>query len=212
MFIVSCGIRESLTLLYSNLRNKIMANPVTYPGARLAGLQIDLLEKLRKGVLSEDQLELFLRKKNPFENLFDEAAYFKDRPGLCVDPDLERFVGFTIKPARGLVSLTSYTLERDTTEADIFGTSGSAKRAEVIAGVVDLSQIAALIDLQSGGAQGKLLSDGRANFFAVIGKNGVPFVVGVSWFADNREWCVLCLPWREQDVWNEGRRVFSNLL
>lgn len=189
-----------------------MANPVTYPGARLAGLQIDLLEKLRKGVLSEDQLELFLRKKNPFENLFDEAAYFKDRPGLYVDPDLERFVGFTTKPARGLESLTSYKPERNTSEADIFGMPGSPRHAEVMAGATGLSQIATLINLQPGGIAGKLLNNGRANLFAVIGKNGGLYVVRVLWYADRRGWYVFCFPWFGQGVWGGGRQVFSNKL
>lgn len=43
-----------------------MRNIGTLPGERLAGLSADLFHKLQKGVLSEDELALFVQRKNPF--------------------------------------------------------------------------------------------------------------------------------------------------
>ncbi len=43
-----------------------MAQAVTNPGLRLAGLIADLGHKLQSGNLTEEQLALFLKKKNPF--------------------------------------------------------------------------------------------------------------------------------------------------
>jgi hypothetical protein len=44
-----------------------MANTVTNPGVRLAGLIADLGHKLKVGNISEEELSLFLKRKNPFE-------------------------------------------------------------------------------------------------------------------------------------------------
>ncbi len=43
-----------------------MANAVILPGERLAGLQVDLLQKLRSGHRNLDELDLFLQGRNPF--------------------------------------------------------------------------------------------------------------------------------------------------
>jgi len=43
-----------------------MANAVILPGERLAGLQVDMLQKLRSGHRNLDELDLFLQGKNPF--------------------------------------------------------------------------------------------------------------------------------------------------
>ena len=43
-----------------------MANAVILPGERLAGLQVDMLQKFRSGVRNLDELDLFLQGKNPF--------------------------------------------------------------------------------------------------------------------------------------------------
>lgn len=45
-----------------------MANAVNLPGNRLAGLNIDLMQKLKTGVRTLDELALFLQGKNPFGN------------------------------------------------------------------------------------------------------------------------------------------------
>lgn len=44
-----------------------MANAVTLPGERLAGLSADLFHKLQAGSLTLDELALFTQRKNPFE-------------------------------------------------------------------------------------------------------------------------------------------------
>lgn len=43
-----------------------MADTVNLPGARLAGLSIDLLAKLKGGNLTLDELAAFLKRQNPF--------------------------------------------------------------------------------------------------------------------------------------------------
>ncbi len=48
-------------------QEKTMANAVILPGERLAGLQVDMLQKFRSGVRTLDELDMFLQGKNPFE-------------------------------------------------------------------------------------------------------------------------------------------------
>ena len=43
-----------------------MTNIGTLPGKRLAGLSADLFHKLQSGTLTEDELALFVQRKNPF--------------------------------------------------------------------------------------------------------------------------------------------------
>ena len=43
-----------------------MANTVTNPGARLAGLIADLMMKIKGGSISEDELALFCKRQSPF--------------------------------------------------------------------------------------------------------------------------------------------------
>ena len=85
-----------------------MANAVSLPGERLAGMQIDLLQKLRQDVRTLDELNLFLQGKNPFEKTLVTAAAAAiinpretlfTRDGLWIDPDLEKFVGLDSCPA-----------------------------------------------------------------------------------------------------------------
>lgn len=61
-------------------KGTIMAQAVTNPGARLAGLFADLGHKLQKGVVTEDQLALFLKKQNPFQEVRTEQANFLTVP------------------------------------------------------------------------------------------------------------------------------------
>jgi hypothetical protein len=63
--------------------------------------------------------------------------------------------------------------------------------------------IEAMIKDQWGGKEGKLLTSGYANLFYLSS-----CVVGVSWSADYRGWCVNA--WRRDDSkWRAGRQVFS---
>lgn len=46
-----------------------MANAVILPGERLAGLSADLFHKVQKGNITLDELDHFLKRKNPFETV-----------------------------------------------------------------------------------------------------------------------------------------------
>ncbi len=46
-----------------------MANAVILPGARLAGLSADLFHKVQKGNITLDELDHFLKRKNPLETV-----------------------------------------------------------------------------------------------------------------------------------------------
>lgn len=53
-----------------------------------------------------------------------------------------------------------------------------------------LKDIAGFIEAQWNGKSGLLLSNGYANIFYVLGKNGQIFVMNVSWISDDRGWNV----------------------
>jgi hypothetical protein len=61
-----------------------MANAVTLPGERLAGLSADLFHKLQAGSITLDEFALFNQRKNPFEVA---AVTASDTFRLTVDYD-----------------------------------------------------------------------------------------------------------------------------
>ncbi len=64
-----------------------MANAVTLPGERLAGLWEDLACKIRKGGITLDELALFNQRKNPFEHVTPTPNTFPLTIPLTIDYD-----------------------------------------------------------------------------------------------------------------------------
>lgn len=70
--------------------------------------------------------------------------------------------------------------------------------------------IAGFIEAQTSGEKGFLLTNGYANVFYVLGKNGQIVAVSVRWSSDNRAWYVHDYGLGEGCEWNEeGCRVLS---
>lgn len=149
------------------------------------------------------------RKSKQSTKTFDEAAYYQTRPGLWVDADLKRYVGLQKRATRGATALKKpRVLAKNESEPTMFGQPGSDQYAQTLANAVDLGQIAGKIEAQKNGEDGELLTDGRANIFPVRGLDGTLHVVHVNRF--DGEWRVRCNPFRPDNVWGAGRRVFSN--
>lgn len=70
-----------------------------------------------------------------------------------------------------------------------------------------LEDIAGLIVAQSGGQSGFLLTNGCANIFYALGKNGEVFAVDVYWYSDNRHWRVDVWKLDGHGEWDAGRQV-----
>ena len=95
---------------------------------------------------------------------------------------------------------------------DYFDLEKSYPDREIEQKPVSLSTVRSLIEMQSNGEAGQLLTNGRANLFYVVGKNEELFVVNVSLDTDDREWGVNA--WRRGGYgrWPAGYRVFRNTL
>lgn len=199
-----------------------MAQTVTNPGARLAGLFADLGHKLKAGKISEEELVLFLKRRNPFQKAvngvvkdpaatFVTAEYFTTRPGLWVSDEFMSRITSAYPEAlvpRGLEGVESFDLESNLSDQDILSQMGG--EVEVRKCAVTPDQIVALIDLQPNGKPGKLLSNGYTNLFYVVGVGGTLFVVDVRWNAGLHEWNVSVCRLGEVGGWGASDRVFRN--
>ncbi len=77
-----------------------MANTVTNPGARLAGLTADLMMKIKNGSITEDELALFCKRQNPFLEVSEAQGF------MIVDSNLT----FAKRIARGCYDQTNSDL------------------------------------------------------------------------------------------------------
>ncbi len=71
----------------------------TLPGDRLAGLLIDLIEKIRKGAITLDELALFTQRKNPFEAK-NVAAHSSDSGMFPISVDYSQSLADMIKAGK----------------------------------------------------------------------------------------------------------------
>ena len=144
---------------------------------------------------------------------FLTANYFVTRTGLWVDSNFtSRITSAYNDPIvqRGLDGIESFDLMNNSSDKVILARSEMGGEENVRKYAFTPDQIAAMIDLQPEGAAGKLLTNGYANLFYVVGGGGVLFVVGVLWFAGARRWRVSAWELGEYGVWHAGSRVFRN--
>ena len=185
-----------------------MANAVNLPGNRLAGLITDLMQKIRDGVRTLDELALFLQGKNPFEKTV-LAQYFATRKGLYVNESFARKI-LPFAKAEGLADITkvSYVnLPKNMNDSEIIAQHlGGIEEAKKNA--LTLNQVRTFLDNQWNGEDGPLLVDGCADIFYVLGVEGVLFAVGAGRRGGRWDMCGWTLG--ERGRWGAGRRVFRN--
>lgn len=139
-----------------------------------------------------------------FERGFDPDEFFKTRKGLWVsEAFIDRILSVAEKVMEGKWSeLKSWDLRKRATDTEV--------RAELPENhLVELWQIAKLIEGQPYGEKGPLLTNGYANLFYVKGKGGQVFVVFVLWDADYGWWRVHAWRLGGRGWWHAGYRVFS---
>lgn len=144
---------------------------------------------------------------------FVTSAYFVTRPGLWVSDDFASRITSAYPKAlihRGLEGVESFDLANVSYDHQIIARSEIGGEENMRKHAFTPDQIAALIDLQPEGSPGKLLSNGYANLFYVVGKSEVLFVVSVYWTTGGREWSVSAWELGENGRWNAGFRVFRN--
>ncbi|MBP6888802.1 MAG: hypothetical protein KBC21_03815 [Candidatus Pacebacteria bacterium] len=197
--------------------------------AKLAGLQIDLLQKMRQGKIGMNHLEWFIRLKPDMRealmrgeyelkpiaqatgDTFDSAKYFVTRDGLYVWPEfaqriLPAYQGLI--PKRGIEGVHSVDLPRNMYDREIVAEYlGGEEEARKHAFTPD--QVADLIDTQKGGKAGVLLNNGYANLLYMIGVCDVLFPVSVDWRSVNSCWHVRAYQF-DDARWRAGLRVLRN--
>jgi hypothetical protein len=91
----SAGAKRIPVLVVQH-QEKNMANAVILPGERLAGLQVDMLQKLRSGKRTLDELTTFLQGKNPFAlecNKHGHITIIVTGTNLTGAQEVERLIG-----------------------------------------------------------------------------------------------------------------------
>jgi hypothetical protein len=182
-----------------------MANAVNLPGEHLAGLIVDLLQKLKARVRTLDELALFLQGKNPFSL----AGYFCTRDGLYVyESFTKRVLPFAKETDTAVIDNCDYVgLRRNMSDTDIINTYlGGMEEAKKNA--FTLPQVRTYLDNQWNGEEEPLLTNGYANIFHVLGEGDVLFAVRV--YRDCGRWNLR--DWRldEEHDWPVGVRIFLN--
>jgi hypothetical protein len=145
--------------------------------------------------------------------VFDSSEYFVTRPGLIyVWPEFaSRILPAYPKaiPKRGLKGVDFVDLPRNMYDSEIITEYlGGEEEARKHAFIPD--QIAMAIDEQKNGESGRMLNNGYANIFYMIGVNGVLFAVYVFWNSDDRWWYVIAFKLGEGGRWYVGNRIFRN--
>ncbi len=182
-----------------------MANAVNLPGERLAGLIIDLMQKLKAGVRTLDELALFLQGKNPFSL----ASYFRTRKGLYVyEPFAERILPFAKESDTADIGRCDYVDQpKDMSDTDIIKTYLSGM-VEAKKNASTLAQLRTFLDNQWNGEEGSLLVNGYANIFYCLGEDGNLFAVNAALIGG--EWEVDGWGFDENGAWVAGNRIFRN--
>jgi hypothetical protein len=176
-------------------------------------LSMGELNALVKICGGEDSVRAILSGKvhvQLIESSRELAEFFTNRPGLWVDIDLERCVGFANRKPHRTAALKRRTLSFNKSETQLFGAKGTKKHALSLENATDLGQIKELIEAQEGGIAGVLLNNGEANIFTVIGRNGELYCVIVRWIAGVSKWFVFCFLFGTAYASTAGSQVFSN--
>lgn len=194
-----------------------MALKTVIGGSSISASQLkEMFDQVANGTLNGVHMQAFIEHRNPFagggaENLFNPHLYFKTRQGLWVsDSFINRILSGQKEsmPYRGLEGVTSYMLERNMHDKNIIDELLGGME-EVRKHAFTLDQVAAIIDLQPNGKDGKLLNNGYTNIFYVL-VNEVLFAVRVHWDSDYREWGVCGWRLGVGGRWYAGNQVFRN--
>lgn len=144
---------------------------------------------------------------------FTTSFFFHTRPGLWVSDDFTSRITLAypnLIVRRGLVGIESFDLTNNLLDKTILARSEMGGEENVRKHAFTPDQICDLMTLQPEGSAGKLLTNGFANLFYVVGKDEVLFVLFVGWDADNRRWRVVAWKLGENGIWHAGCRVFRN--
>ncbi len=165
------------------------------------------------GGQSMESFHGFEAKSRVSATAFVTASYFVTKPGLWVHSDFTSRITAAYPEAlvpRGLDGVESFDLSTASYDREILTRPEMGGEENVRKHAFTPDQVADLINLQPEGAEGKLLTNGYANLFYVVGKDGVLFVVRVHWSAGGRRWGVDAWGLDGRGHWGAGYRVFRN--
>lgn len=192
-----------------------MSKNIEVDAAKLAGLQIDMLQKLRDGQMTIKQMEWFnnlsnderdylLEKRFEKINLFDPKKFFKTKSGLRVPDGFKKNILSAAKPIEKtqIVSISSFDLKRLM--------NGTQIRTELSKNhVFEVSEfclyLANKVQKQSEEEEEEFLLNGEGNLHFVYGKKH--FMVCVHRNITEQRWCINTYH-PNSHRWNIGSRVF----
>lgn len=212
----------------------MMSKIIDAEAAKLAGLQIDLLQKLRSGSRTLEQFEWFINLnpealKAHVANNFQLATQSKAVAGSDSGVGMRPIEWFYPRNGLFFFNYKSFkdrllTVAISDEVADISGCDyvdliefmddseivakclGSVEEAKKDA--MTMKQVQSYLCNQWNCSDGQLLIDGNANLFHVLGKGGKLFVVGAR--RSGRSWSLREWELSERNDGFFGRRVFRN--
>ncbi|TSC83492.1 MAG: hypothetical protein G01um101417_543 [Parcubacteria group bacterium Gr01-1014_17] len=205
--------------------------------SKLAGLQIDLLQKIRQEHITLVHLEWFLNLSKVQRNTVsgvDFSSLTKETPLLefvtsVTVPGVDKFIAADhFKHGETVDGVRCYLWEDfqkhflGKTEENVAGCDirihkllkGSRDlgiRSEIgeEKEEIKLANLWSMLKLQSKGESGALLINGYANIFYVRDTEGTLWAVSAYWRADYREWRLFAYSIGYQNEWSAGYQVCS---
>jgi hypothetical protein len=193
-----------------------MARKTVIEGTDVTASQLkEFFAQIASGAITRSVLQGVLSqvKKTIILATFVTANYFITRSGLFVSGGFTSQITAAYPEAlvpRGLEGVKSFDLASNSSDKKILDRPEMGGEENMREHAVTPDQIADLINLQPEGMEGRLLNDGGANLFYVVGKSGKLFVVIVHWSGGRRKWRVNAWELVEDDCWHAGYRVFRN--
>lgn len=210
-----------------------MANAVTLPGERLAGLSADLFHKLQSGNLTLDELALFNQRKNSFGTVAKQL--FKRLSATIALPAVTNFVArehFIVDSSENAKVKIGYLGEKfkanflpkienneviaeDLTVNKLLENSFDPAIITALGGVakvgITLGQYFAVFAKQPNGKKGVLLTNGYANVGYVRDINGVLCALRGDWddLSNSNGWGFEAFPLGDPDGWIDDYQFLS---
>lgn len=182
----------------------------------LTKLMSDLFQAMSTGLITNNDLAQWLKSKKRAVKtkecaVFITAKYFINNRRLWVHPSFTSRITQAYQKelaSRDVADIKGFYVDKTMSHESVIARCEIGGLGNLCKHSVVPSQIAAMINLQCKGAQGRLTTEG-VNLFHVIGKDGEIFVVYVSWLPQKKKkWGVFAAEFIQEAVLSAGDRVF----
>lgn len=131
----------------------------------------------------------------------DDKAAKRANVGYRSD-QFKRLFGDKVEQNVSAATVAVHSLEKESMNSPILAKLGEKAQ-------LPLAYLFELMEKQSNGQQGKLLTNGYANIVYAVGNDGNIWAVGARWHSRCRDWGVCARSVEVPDPWRAGGRILS---